>query len=121
MRVESQPEEPLPVWGWLLAVHPADAATLGRWALRFLSRAAAGATPRTAGPRGGPPVLATTYMVHRFMDADDVSRAWDLMQRGVEADDPGILATQERLRPPGLAPQAPLTLTLSLPALQGVC
>ncbi len=37
------------------------------------------------------------FVVHQFMDAADVAPAWELMQRGETADDPRILATQERL------------------------
>lgn len=42
-------------------------------------------------------MLATTYVMHRFMDAADVRAAWQLMEDGVEAEDPDIRATQERL------------------------
>jgi hypothetical protein len=42
--------------------------------------------------------VATTYVMHRFMDGGDVRRAWDLMERGQEATDARIRATQERLR-----------------------
>jgi hypothetical protein len=39
-----------------------------------------------------------TYVVHSFMDAADVAPAWRLMQEGRVAEDPDVLATQERLR-----------------------
>ena len=39
-----------------------------------------------------------TYVVHSFMDAADVAPAWRLLQEGRVADDPGVLATQERLQ-----------------------
>lgn len=39
-----------------------------------------------------------TYVMPSFMDAADVAPAWDLLQRGVRATDPKLLATQERLQ-----------------------
>lgn len=61
------------------------------WAVRLVRRA------------GGPWALRhgvhpTTYVLHSFMDARDVAPAWDLLQRGVVADDPVVRATQERLQ-----------------------
>ncbi len=38
-----------------------------------------------------------TFVVHRFMDAENVAPAWTLMQSGVAATDPVMLETQERL------------------------
>lgn len=38
-----------------------------------------------------------TFVMHRFMHAADVAPAWELMQRGVTAEDPRIRETQERL------------------------
>ena len=80
----------------MLADLPA-AARLARWGLRFAKRA-------VTGPRHGQAVrsrhrvLATTYVMHRFMDGDDVRRAWELMERGIEGDDPTTLETQQRLQ-----------------------
>lgn len=73
-----------------LAKHRAEATVLLSWALRFVAQLAA------AGPRRG--ILATTYVMHRFMDAADVRAAWALMERGVEAEDDRLRVTQERLR-----------------------
>ncbi len=73
-----------------------DAGALAWWIARFLGRMATRAT--TAGLRGRRQILATTYVMHRFMDAHDVHRAWELLERGVAADDPTLRATQERLR-----------------------
>ncbi|HEX2264353.1 MAG TPA: hypothetical protein VHH52_11465, partial [Pseudonocardiaceae bacterium] len=42
-------------------------------------------------------VRPVSFVVHQFMDAADVTPAWELMQRGEKASDPRILATQERL------------------------
>ena len=39
-----------------------------------------------------------TFVMHVFMDAADVAPAWTLMEQGIEAADPAIRATQERLR-----------------------
>ncbi|HLK42290.1 MAG TPA: radical SAM domain-containing protein [Thermoleophilia bacterium] len=44
-----------------------------------------------------PRVRATSYVMHRFMDAADVAEAWELMQRGESSADPRIRETQERL------------------------
>ena len=35
--------------------------------------------------------------MHQFMDAADVTPAWELMKRGETSDDPRIRAIQERL------------------------
>ena len=37
------------------------------------------------------------FVVHRFMDAENVAPAWKLMQSGQVAADPVLLETQERL------------------------
>ena len=76
---------------------PAAGVVLARWAARFVGRVVPGVVGRTRAD-GGPRLLATTYVMHRFMDAGDVRRAWSLMERGVDADDPDTRATQERLR-----------------------
>jgi len=39
-----------------------------------------------------------TFVMHTFMDAAAVEPAWELMERGVVAEDPALLATQERLQ-----------------------
>lgn len=38
-----------------------------------------------------------TFEVHSFMDAAQVGPAWELMERGEQAADPQLRATQERL------------------------
>jgi len=38
-----------------------------------------------------------TFVVHNFMDAAVVAPAWELMERGIVADDPKLKETQERL------------------------
>lgn len=42
-------------------------------------------------------VRLVSYVMHQFMDADDVQPAWQLMQCGETSADPRIRATQERL------------------------
>jgi len=39
-----------------------------------------------------------TIVMHRFMDAEAVTEAWNLMEKGIQASDPKILETQERLQ-----------------------
>ena len=39
-----------------------------------------------------------TFVVHNFMDAAVVGPAWELMEKGVVANDPKLKETQERLR-----------------------
>ncbi|MBW3662747.1 MAG: radical SAM domain-containing protein [Actinobacteria bacterium] len=80
-----------------LVRHPTDAIVLTRWVARFLARAAPGVLDEPER-RSRPPILATTYVMHRFMDAAAVRRAWELMERGVDAEDADTRATQERLR-----------------------
>jgi hypothetical protein len=36
--------------------------------------------------------------MHSFMDAAQVKPAWELMERGITAEDPAVRATQERLQ-----------------------
>ncbi len=38
-----------------------------------------------------------TFVMHRFMHADDVAPAWELLRQGKWSDDPGVLEAQERL------------------------
>ncbi|MFC4494673.1 radical SAM domain-containing protein [Streptomyces ovatisporus] len=42
-------------------------------------------------------VRPVTFVMHQFMDAEVVAPAWELMQRGVHADDPALRGAQERL------------------------
>lgn len=39
-----------------------------------------------------------SIVMHRFMDAENVQKAWKLMEEGVQSADPKILETQERLQ-----------------------
>ncbi|HEX2288923.1 MAG TPA: hypothetical protein VHH53_01680, partial [Pseudonocardiaceae bacterium] len=71
--------------------HPVLVVIALQWIARTLRRAGG---VRALLRHGVRPV---SFVVHRFMDAADVTSAWELMQRGEKASDPRILATQERL------------------------
>lgn len=75
--------------GRAVLAHPRDIPPAVSWAVRFAGRLGIGALGGNLHP--------TTYVMHSFMDAADVIPAWDLLQRGVRATDPALLATQERL------------------------
>jgi len=72
------------------AAHPRIIALAAGWAAR---------TVRRVGPRRllSRRIRPVSYVMHQFMDAADVTRAWELMQRGETSDEPRIRATQERL------------------------
>ena len=59
---------------------------------------------RTIGRVGGPMqvlrhrVVPMTFVMHRFMHAEDVEPAWDMLERGEMSDNPCIRETQERLQ-----------------------
>ena len=61
---------------------------------------------RAVARSGGVPVLLRerrqvrpfTFVMHSFMDAEQVRPAWELLEQGVEAEDPAVRATQERLQ-----------------------
>ncbi|MDP1846482.1 MAG: hypothetical protein Q8K79_01720 [Solirubrobacteraceae bacterium] len=72
--------------------HPAVLPSGTRWALRLAARAGGVRALRRSPPQ------AVTYVMHAFMDARDVTPAWELLQRGETSDDPRIRATQERLQ-----------------------
>lgn len=42
-------------------------------------------------------VRPVTFVMHMFMDAEDVAPAWELMQRGETSENPRLRETQERL------------------------
>ncbi|MGH3775001.1 MAG: hypothetical protein ACRDRR_04580 [Pseudonocardiaceae bacterium] len=71
--------------------HPVILAVAVRWLTHLVQRAGG---VRTLLRHGVRPV---SFVVHQFMDAADVAPAWELMQRGEQATDPRIVATQERL------------------------
>ncbi|GAA4697580.1 hypothetical protein APR04_004486 [Promicromonospora umidemergens] len=75
-----------------LAANPALFAGALGWARRAVRRS------------GGPVAVARnlprplTFVMHNFMDAADVAPAWELLEQGVLSADPGVRATQDRLR-----------------------
>jgi hypothetical protein len=79
----------------VLRRHPADVGVALGWAARALRRAGGLRRLATAAVRRG--VRPMTFEVHSFMDAAQVAPAWELMQRGVPAEDADLRATQERL------------------------
>jgi hypothetical protein len=72
---------------------PWSLARAGGWAARFVRRA--GGVREVLSGGSGPRAL--TFVMHNFMDAAVVRPAWELMQRGVVAEDPAVREAQERL------------------------
>jgi len=75
-----------------IARHPAVLRSGAAWSRRLLKRAGGVRAIRRDPPK------AITYVMHSFMDAREVTPAWELLQRGQTSDDPRIRATQERLQ-----------------------
>ena len=75
-----------------LLAHPGLPPKVFAWVFRTLRRVGG-----VSALRQGPPV-PMTFVMHRFMDADDVRTAWELLQRGEIVRDGRIGETQERLR-----------------------
>ena len=80
----------------VLAAHPRLAATAGRWLARRVRRAGGVVAVVRALRRGE--LVPMTFVMHRFMHAEDVKPAWEMLQRGETSDDPRIVETQERLQ-----------------------
>jgi hypothetical protein len=74
----------------VLAANPAAVGRAAAWLQRFARRAGLRELARR-GPR------AMTFVMHSFMDADQVRPAWDALRRGERSADPDVRATQERL------------------------
>jgi hypothetical protein len=72
--------------------HPADIVLAFGWLHRTIRRVGG----LRAVLRGT--VVPMTFVMHRFMHAEDVAPAWDLLEQGLSSDDPRIVETQERLR-----------------------
>lgn len=68
-----------------MLAHPDTLPVAVGWAARLARRASLRILRR---------VHPTTNVMHSFMDARDVAPAWELLRRGVAADDPGARATQ---------------------------
>jgi hypothetical protein len=75
----------------VIARHPPVVATALGWALRLARRIGIGGL-RAGRPRG------MTFVVHAFMDAAVVRRAWEGMEAGIDCDDAEGRGAQERLR-----------------------
>lgn len=71
--------------------HPRAAALGARHGWRLMTRAG-GLRAVLGGAR------LMTFVMHSFMDADQVAPAWALLQQGVVSDDPDVRAVQERLQ-----------------------
>jgi hypothetical protein len=78
-----------------LASHPGDIPPLIGLMARVLRRAGGLRKVAAAARRGK--VSFKTFVIHNFIDAEQVAPAWKLMQEGVTADDPLLRETQERL------------------------
>ncbi len=79
----------------VLRRHPGDVGVALRWAVRTVGRA--GGPARLVAAARRRTLRPMTFVVHSFMDAEQVAPAWELMQRGVAVEDPQLRATQERL------------------------
>lgn len=75
----------------LIGRHPRLVPVAARYGRRVVRRAGGVRSLRHG-------VTPVTFVMHSFIDADLVGPAWDLLQRGVRADDPTIAAAQERLQ-----------------------
>ena len=80
----------------VLLAHPHLAATASRWLARRVRRAGGVVAVVRALRRGE--LVPMTFVMHRFMHAEDVKPAWELLRRGETSDDPRIRETQERLQ-----------------------
>ncbi|WP_415949126.1 TIGR04283 family arsenosugar biosynthesis glycosyltransferase [Streptomyces sp. KLOTTS4A1] len=72
--------------------HPSALVTAAGWLTRAVRRAGIGRMLRHRGR-----VRPVTFVMHLFMDAEEVAPAWELMRRGETSGDPGLRTTQERL------------------------
>jgi hypothetical protein len=75
--------------------HPRTLVIAGRWVARVLRRA--GGPLRFGWHLLTNQVRPMTFVMHSFMDAEQVTPAWEQLRRGQTSDDPEILATQQRL------------------------
>lgn len=91
----------IPRWALTIKVirailrHPGDLPPLVGLMTRILKRA--GGLRRVLRAARAGKVSFKTFVVHNFMDAEQVKPAWALMKEGKVADDPKIRETQERL------------------------
>lgn len=78
-----------------LAAHPRLALVAGGWLARRIDDAGGVRAVVRAGLARR--IVPMTFVMHRFMHADDVRPAWDLLRRGEWSDDPAVRETEERL------------------------
>lgn len=78
------------------AEHPSLVGLLVSYGRRLVARFGGLRAVIKAAARGK--VAPLTLVVHHFMNAADVAPAWELMEAGLDADDPDVRVTQERLR-----------------------
>ncbi|MFH9071376.1 hypothetical protein [Streptomyces alboflavus] len=76
----------------IVARHPTTVAFAGSWLARTVRRVGLGRLLRHRFR-----VRPVTFVMHLFMDAEQVTPAWELTQRGETSDDPKVRETQERL------------------------
>ena len=86
----------LPRLARVALAHPGDVGLALGWAGRTIRRA--GGPWRLLRQAARRQVRPMSFVMHRFMHAADVAPAWELELQGRTSDDPGIRATQERLR-----------------------
>lgn len=79
----------------VLAGYPRGVLVAARWARSAVTRC--GGLRHVAVASARRQVRPMTFVVHRFMNAENVAPAWDLMQSGKTASDPVLVETQERL------------------------
>ncbi|MEV6958096.1 radical SAM domain-containing protein [Streptomyces sp. NPDC051207] len=72
--------------------HPGTVVTAMRWLARTIRRVGPGRLLRHRFR-----IRPVTFVMHQFMDAEVVAPAWEMMQRGEQAQDAKLRATQERL------------------------
>jgi hypothetical protein len=71
--------------------HPQVLPLVARWLHRTIRRAGG---PFELARHG---VVPMTFVMHRFMHAEDVGPAWAMLERGERSNDPQLKETQERL------------------------
>jgi len=79
----------------VIARHPQVVPIALSWARRALRRA--GGTRRVARELSRGRLAPLTFVMHQFMDTEDVAPAWEATGRGELSADPRIRGTQERL------------------------
>lgn len=86
----------LPRLARVLASHPHLVLTGARWLGRQIHKVGGIYAVALAIKRHE--LRPMTFVMHRFMNAEDVQPAWEMLKRGEMSTDPRILETQERLQ-----------------------